>query len=137
MSSHCEHLIPSKFWLPKPFCRILTSHHNRRCHRITQPTLSTNNRCRLCPNRNQAIERIMNMRAAFVSSRSRNCAVATVFVPELLVATGLALFVAAAVAFVVAAAAAVVDDDEADALDVAPGPVTGPPAMLIALVVPN
>ena len=79
----------------------------------------------------------MNMRAAFVSSRSRNCAVATVFVPELLVATGLALFVAAAVAFVVAAAAAVVDDDEADALDVAPGPATGPPAMLIALVVPN
>ena len=62
---------------------------------------------------------------------------ATWFVPELLVATGLALFVAAAVAFVVAAAAAVVDDDEADALDVAPGPVTGPPAMLIALVVPN
>ena len=29
------------------------------------------------------------------------------------------------------------DDDEADALDVAPGPVTGPPAILIALVVPN
>jgi hypothetical protein len=78
----------------------------------------------------------MNMRAAFVSSRSRNCAVATVFVPELLVATGLAFFVAAAVAFVVAAADED-GDDEADALDVAPGPVTGPPAMLIALVVPN
>jgi hypothetical protein len=61
-------------------------------------------------------------------------AVATVFVPELFVATGLAFFVAAAVAFVVAAAD---EDDEADALDVAPGPVTGPPAMLIALVVPN
>jgi Mn2+/Fe2+ NRAMP family transporter len=82
----------------------------------------------------------MNMRTAFVSSRSRNCAVATVFVPELLVATGLALFVAAAVALVVALALEDVeedDDDEADALDVAPGPVTGPPAMLIALVVPN
>jgi hypothetical protein len=61
---------------------------------------------------------------------------ATSFVPELLVATGLALFVAAEVAFVVALALAE-DDDEADALDVAPGPVTGPPAMLIALVVPN
>ena len=60
---------------------------------------------------------------------------ATWFVPELLVATGLALFVAAAVAFAVAPA--LEDDDEADALDVAPGPVTGPPAMLIALVVPN
>jgi hypothetical protein len=62
-------------------------------------------------------------------------AVAAVFVPELFVATGLAFFVAAAVAFVVAAV--VEDDDEADALDVAPGPVTGPPAMFIALVVPN
>jgi hypothetical protein len=60
-------------------------------------------------------------------------AVAAAVVPELLVATGLALFVA--VAFVVAAVAE--DDDEADALDVAPGPVTGPPAMFIALVVPN
>jgi hypothetical protein len=56
--------------------------------------------------------------------------------PEPLLATGLALFVAAAVAFVVALALAE-DDDEADALDVAPGPVTGPPAMFIALVVPN
>jgi hypothetical protein len=63
-------------------------------------------------------------------------AVATVFVPELFVATGLAFFVAAAVTFVVAAADED-GDDEADALDVAPGPVTGPPAMLIALVVPN
>ncbi len=55
-----------------------------------------------------------------------------------MVATGLALFVAAAVALVVALAVALaVDDDEADALDVAPGPVTGPPAILIALVVPN
>jgi hypothetical protein len=60
---------------------------------------------------------------------------ATSFVPELLVATGLALFVA--VAFVVALALVEVDDDEADALEVAPGPVTGPPAMFIALVVPN
>jgi hypothetical protein len=58
-----------------------------------------------------------------------------VFVPELFVATGLAFFVAAAVVFVVAAA--LEDDDEADALDVAPGPAIGPPAMLIALVVPN
>ena len=62
-------------------------------------------------------------------------AVAAVFVPELFVATGLAFFLAAAVAFVVAAVAE--DDEEADALDVAPGPVTGPPAILIALVVPN
>jgi len=63
---------------------------------------------------------------------------ATWFVPELFVATGFAFFVAAVVAFVVAAALAVEeDDDEADALDVAPGPVTGPPAMFIALVVPN
>ncbi len=59
---------------------------------------------------------------------------ATSFVPELLVATGLALFVA--VAFVVATAVEE-DDDEADALDVAPGPVTGPAAISIALVVPN
>jgi purine-cytosine permease-like protein len=82
----------------------------------------------------------MNMRTAFVRSRSCNRAVATSFVPELFVATGLALFVAAAVAFAVALALALAleeDDDEADALDVAPGPVTGPPAMLIALVVPN
>jgi hypothetical protein len=56
---------------------------------------------------------------------------AGVFVaPAFFVATGLA----AAVAFAVEVAE---DDDEADALDVAPGPVTGPPAMLIALVVPN
>jgi hypothetical protein len=61
--------------------------------------------------------------------------VAAVVAPELFVATGLALFVA--VAFVVALALAVEDDDEAGALDVAPGPVTGPPAMFIALVVPN
>jgi Mn2+/Fe2+ NRAMP family transporter len=62
-----------------------------------------------------------------------------VFVPELFVATGFAFFVAAVVAFVVAAALAEDDDDddEADALEVAPGPVTGPPAMFIALVVPN
>jgi hypothetical protein len=58
-----------------------------------------------------------------------------VFVPELFVATGLAFFVAAAAAFV--GALALAEDDEADALDVAPGPVTDPPAMFIALVVPN
>jgi hypothetical protein len=52
--------------------------------------------------------------------------------PAFFVATGLA----AAVALVVALAVAE-DDDEADALDVAPVPVTGPPAILIALVVPN
>ncbi len=56
--------------------------------------------------------------------------------PEPFVATGLALFVADAVAFAVATGL-VEDDDEADSLDVAPGPVTGPPAMLIALDVPN
>ncbi len=63
--------------------------------------------------------------------------VAAAVAPELFVATGLALFVAAAVALVVALALAVAEEDEADALDVAPGPVTGPPAMFIALVVPN
>jgi len=63
-------------------------------------------------------------------------AVATVFVPELFVATGLAFFVTAAVPFV-ASAAGEEDDDEADALDVAPGPVTGPPAILIAVVDPS
>ena len=56
--------------------------------------------------------------------------------PELFFASGLALFFAAAVAFVVALALAE-GDDQADALDVAPGPVTGPPAIFIALVVPN
>ncbi len=63
--------------------------------------------------------------------------VAAAVAPEPFV--GRALFVAAAVALVVALALALAaeDDDEADALDVAPGPVTGPPAMLIALVVPN
>jgi hypothetical protein len=55
--------------------------------------------------------------------------VAAAVAPELLVATGFELFVALAVAED--------DDDEADALDVAPGPVTGPPAIFIALVVPN
>ena len=60
--------------------------------------------------------------------------VAAAVAPELLVATGLALFVAVALAV---APELEEDDDEADALDVAPGPVTGPPAMLIALVVPN
>ncbi len=58
--------------------------------------------------------------------------VAAAVAPEPFV--GLALFVA--VALVVALALAE-DDDEADALDVAPGPVSGPPAMFIALVVPN
>ena len=60
--------------------------------------------------------------------------VAAAVAPELLLATGLALFVAVAL---VVAPVLEEDDDEADALDVAPGPVTGPPAMLIALVVPN
>ncbi len=63
-------------------------------------------------------------------------AVAAVFVPEPFVATGLAFFVA--VAFVVAVALALAeDDDEADALDVAPSSAIGPPAIFIALVVPN
>ena len=58
---------------------------------------------------------------------------AGVFVaPAFFVATGLATAVDLVVALAVAE-----DDDEADALDVAPGPVTGPPAILIALVVPN
>jgi hypothetical protein len=52
--------------------------------------------------------------------------------PEFLV--GLALFVA--VGFVVTLALAE-DDDEADAFEVAPGPAIGPPAIFIALVVPN
>jgi hypothetical protein len=59
---------------------------------------------------------------------------AGVFVaPVFFVATGLAIFVAVAVVV----AAALEDDDEADALDVAPGPAIGPPAIFIALVVPN
>ncbi len=53
-------------------------------------------------------------------------------VPAFFVATGLAV----ALGFVVALAVPE-DDDEADALDVVPGPVTGPPAIFIALVVPN
>ncbi len=61
-------------------------------------------------------------------------AVVPAVAPELLLATGLALFVAAAVALALALAE---DDDEADALDVAPGPAIGPPAIFIALVVPN
>jgi hypothetical protein len=61
-------------------------------------------------------------------------AVAVAAAVAFLLATGLALFVP--VAFVVATELAE-EDDEADALDVAPGPVTGPPAMFIALVVPN
>jgi hypothetical protein len=52
-----------------------------------------------------------------------------VFVPELFVATGLAFFVAAAVAFE--------EDDEADALAVVSAPAIGAPAMLIAVVDPN
>jgi hypothetical protein len=55
-----------------------------------------------------------------------------VFDPALdFVATGFALFVA------VVATAVLEDDDEADALDVTPDPAIGPPAILIALVVPN
>jgi hypothetical protein len=50
---------------------------------------------------------------------------------------GFALFVAEAVALVVATALEEDDDDEADALDVTPAPAIGPPAMFIALVVPN
>ena len=73
--------------------------------------------------------------AVVASAVAVGAVVAAAVAPELLLATGLALFVA--VAFVVALALEEVDDDEADALDVAPGPVTGPPAMLIALVVPN
>ena len=64
---------------------------------------------------------------------SAGAVVAAAVAPELFV--GLALFVAVALA--VALALEEVDDDEADALDVAPGPAIGPPAMFIALVVPN
>jgi hypothetical protein len=71
-------------------------------------------------------------RAVVAVAVAAGSVVAAAVAPELFV--GLAPFVA--VAFVVAAAVAE-DDDEADALDVAPGPVTGPPAMFIALVVPN
>jgi hypothetical protein len=60
------------------------------------------------------------------------------FVPELFVATGLAFFVAAAVALDSAATAVLEDDeDEADAVDVTPDPATGAPAIFIALVDPN
>jgi hypothetical protein len=73
--------------------------------------------------------------AVVASAVAVGAVVAAAVAPELFVVTGLALFVASAL--VVALALAVEDDDEADALDVAPGPVTGPPAILIALVVPN
>jgi hypothetical protein len=59
--------------------------------------------------------------------------VAAAVAPELFV--GFALFVAAAVAFESATAA--LEDDEADALDVAPDPAIGAPAIFIALVDPN
>jgi hypothetical protein len=60
---------------------------------------------------------------------------AVVFAPALdFVAIGFGFFVA--VAFVVATAA-LEGDDEAGALDVTPDPAIGPPAILIALVVPN
>jgi hypothetical protein len=73
--------------------------------------------------------------AVVAAAGAAGSVVAAAVAPELFVATGFALFVA--VALVVAPALAVEDDDEADALDVAPGPVTAPPAMFIALVVPN
>jgi CBS domain containing-hemolysin-like protein len=67
-------------------------------------------------------------------------AVAELLVPEFplvafFVATGFALFVAAAVVFVEEAVTEV--DDEADATAVAPCPAAGAPAMLIARVAPN
>jgi hypothetical protein len=67
--------------------------------------------------------------------------VAELLVPEFplvafFVATGFALFVAAAVAFE-SATAALEDDDEADAFDFAPDPAIGAPAIFIALVDPN
>jgi hypothetical protein len=73
--------------------------------------------------------------AVVASAVAVGAVVAAAVAPELFVATGFAFFVAAAVALVVALALA--EDDEADALDVAPCPVTGPPAMLIALVDPS
>jgi hypothetical protein len=61
---------------------------------------------------------------------------AVVFAPALdFVATGFELLVA--VALVVATAVFEEDEVEADALDVTPDPAIGPPAILIALVVPN
>jgi acyl-CoA reductase-like NAD-dependent aldehyde dehydrogenase len=68
--------------------------------------------------------------AALVAGACVAGAVVAPAAAELLV--GFALFVA--VALVVALAE---DDDEADALDVAPVPAIGAPAMFIALVVPN
>jgi hypothetical protein len=68
--------------------------------------------------------------AVVASAVAVGAVVAAAVAPEFLV--GLALFVATAVA-----PAPEEDDDEADALDVAPGPAIGPPAMFIALVVPN
>jgi hypothetical protein len=62
--------------------------------------------------------------------------VATLFVPEPFVATGLAFFVATTVAFELATAV-FEEDDEADAVDVTPDPAIGAPAIFITLVDPN
>jgi hypothetical protein len=62
-------------------------------------------------------------------------AVSAAVAPELF--AGFELFVAAAVALAVAAAVDELDDDEADAVDVAPDPSTEAPAMFIALLDPN
>jgi hypothetical protein len=43
MSIDRKYLVAGKLWLPKPPVTILPSNHNRGSHRITQPTLSTDN----------------------------------------------------------------------------------------------
>jgi hypothetical protein len=75
---------------------------------------------------------------AVVASAVAAAVVAAAVAPELLLATGFELLVAAALAFVVAFVVAAADeDDEADALAVVSAPAIGAPAMFIALVVPN
>jgi hypothetical protein len=78
--------------------------------------------------------------ACVTPASAAGAVVAELLVPEFpllafFVATGFALFVAAAVVFVEEAVAEV--DDEADATAVVSGPAVEPPAILIALVDPN
>jgi hypothetical protein len=60
MSIYRENLVPRQFGLAKPFRTILARDHYRSRHGITQPTPRTNNCGRLCPDRDQAIVRMMD-----------------------------------------------------------------------------
>jgi hypothetical protein len=60
MSIYRENLVPQQFGLAKPFRTILAHDHYRSRHGITQPTLRTNNSGQLCPDRDQAMVRMMD-----------------------------------------------------------------------------